>query len=277
VSESPRVSIVIPVYNGGRTVRRALRSALGQTFREREVIVVDDGSTDPRTLAALDEAAEWPGVLLHRQENRGPATARNAGIARAHAAYILPLDADDWLAPTFLERTVPLLDAHPAVGVVHTWVGLVGRHHGIWRTGEFTLRALLARCTIHVSSLFRRKLWEDCGGYDPRFVHTAEDWDLWVSAVARGWHGLCVPEVLAYYHRNGGREAAARAPGVADTVMRTLVTKHRALYEQHVDVALGGMYEHLAAVSQTLERIYHHPLARLVVAGKMHLQALSRR
>jgi glycosyltransferase involved in cell wall biosynthesis len=240
-------------------------------------VVVDDGSTDPRTVAALDEAAELTGVTLHRQANGGPAAARNAGIARARAAYILPLDADDWLAPTFLERTVPVLDADPAVGVVHTWVRLAGRHHGVWRTGEFSLPALLARCTIHVSSLFRRALWESCGGYDPRFVHTAEDWDLWVSAAARGWEGRCVPEVLAYYHRNGGREAAARAPGIADEVMRTLVTKHRALYERHVDVALGGMYEHLMAVSRTLERIYHHPLARLVVAGKTRLEALSRR
>ena len=63
---------------------------------------------------------------MHRTPNRGPAAARNLAIEHARGAYILPLDADDWLAPTFLERTVPLLDADPGVGVVHTWVGLVG-------------------------------------------------------------------------------------------------------------------------------------------------------
>jgi len=260
----PRVSIVMPVFDAGRHLAAALASVRAQTRRDFELVVVDDGSTDARTLALLDEAARRPGVRVHRQANQGPAAARNRAVADARGAYVLPLDADDTLAPEFLARTVPVLDAAPEVGIVHTWVGLTGAHHGTWRTGPFTLAALLARCTIHVSSLYRRALWEDVGGYDPRFVDGAEDWDFWLSAAARGWKALEVPEVLAHYRRSpASRERAARRPGTSGRLMRTLVAKHRPLYEAHLEDALAAMFEELQGVCLSLERIYGHPAARL--------------
>jgi glycosyltransferase involved in cell wall biosynthesis len=89
---------------------------------------------------------------VRRTANRGPAAARNEALGAAAGAYVLPLDADDYLDPAFLARTVPILDAEPGVGIVHTWVGLVGGHVGTWKTGPATIPALLARCTLHVTS-----------------------------------------------------------------------------------------------------------------------------
>ena len=263
---APRVSVVMPVLDAGRDLEQAIRSVTSQSFADRELVIVDDGSRDPTTLALLDAAAGTPGVSVHRTPNRGPAAARNLAIERAHGAYILPLDADDWLEPAFLARTVPVLDADPAVGVVHTWVGLVGQHHGTWRTGPFELPALLARCTVHVTSLYRREIWARAGGYDARFVEASEDWDLWISAAAQGWRGHCIPEVLAYYRRGPhSRERAARQPGAGRRRMATLVAKHRDLYVTHLEDALGGLYEELMQASTTLERIYDHPAARAAV------------
>jgi glycosyltransferase involved in cell wall biosynthesis len=263
---TPRVSIVIPVFNAGEYLAQALRSVAGQTYRDFEVVIVDDGSTDGRTRAILEAAAREPGIAVHRTPNGGPSHARNLAIERARGAYILPLDADDYLAPFFLERTVPLLDAEVELGIVYTWVGLVGGHHGVWRTGEFSVTDLLSRCTIHVSSLYRRKVWEDAGGYDPRFVESCEDWDLWLGAAKRGWRGRCVPEVLVYYRRSASsRELGSRAPGVSTRLMRNLVEKHRDLYVAHLEDAMAGMYERLAAAGLTLERIYHHPAVRAFV------------
>src|SRR5262249_3186102 len=202
MTDAPGGSGVMPVYNAGRWLGQALASVDAQTFRDFELVVVDDGSTEERTRTLLDEAARRPGVTVHRSENRGPALARNLAIERARGAYILPLDADDWLEPAFLAKTVPLLDADPGLGLAYTWVGLAGAHHGVWRTGGFTVPAPLARCTIHVASLFRRELWADVGGYDPAFVESSEDWDLWLGAAARGWRGRCVPEVLVHYRRS---------------------------------------------------------------------------
>jgi glycosyltransferase involved in cell wall biosynthesis len=270
---SPRVSVIVPVFNAGRDLERAVASALAQTWHDLEVVVVDDGSTDAATLAALEAVARHPGVTVHRTENRGPSAARNTAISRSRGAYILPLDADDHLAPTYLARTVPVLDADPAVGVAYTWIGLTGQHTGTWKTGELTLAALLVRCTVHVTALYRRELWTDVGGYDPRFVEGADDWDFWLTAAGKGWTGRCVPEVLAYYQRSEqSRERKARAPGTAGRVMRTLVSKHRALYEAHLEDALAGLYEHLAATSLTLERVYRNPAVRL----GLRLRALVR-
>ena len=274
---TPRVSVIMPVFDAGRDLERALRSVAAQTFVDRELVIVDDGSRDPTTRALLDGAAASGAATVHRTENRGPAAARNLAIERARAPYILPLDADDWLAPRCLERTVPALDADPAVGVVHTWVGLTGEHHGTWRTGPFEIPALLARCTVHVSSLFRREVWVRAGGFDPRFVEASEDWDFWLSAAAQGWRGHCVPEVLAYYHRGPrSRERRARLPGAANRRMQTLVAKHRALYERHLEDALGALYEELMQASTSLERIYDHPAVRLALTARDLLRGRRR-
>jgi glycosyltransferase involved in cell wall biosynthesis len=271
---TPRVSVIIPVYNAGAYLRQALASLDAQTYRDFEVVIVDDGSTDARTLAVLDAARARPNLAVHRTPNQGPARARNTAIERARGTYVLPLDADDYLAPAFLARTVPVLDAEPDVGIVYTWVGLVGDHYGVWRTGGFSLEELLSRCTIHVCSLYRREVWADVGGYDPRFVESCEDWDFWLSAAARGWRARGIPEVLAYYRRAASsRERAAREPGVSANLMRNLVQKHRRLYEEHLETALGGMYERLSSAGLLLERIYNHPAMRLAV----RLRRLGRR
>lgn len=263
---APRVSIVVPVYDSGAYLRDALDSVARQTLRDHETILVDDGSTDPATIALCDAAARTPGVRLIRTANRGPAHARNTGIAAARTPYVLPLDSDDWLAPTFLERTAALLDGDAAVDVAFTWVALVGRHHGTWETGPFAVPEMLSRCTVHVASLYRRRVWELAGGYDPRFVQSCEDWDFWLSALEHGVAGRGIPEVLAYYRRTpASREIGSRAPGISTTLMRDLVAKHRALYVAHVDEAFAAIYERLAAAGVSLERIYHHPVMRAYV------------
>jgi glycosyltransferase involved in cell wall biosynthesis len=266
---SAPVAVIVPVFDAGTLLRRAMRSIAAQTLAPREVIVVDDGSTDPATLAVLDEIARQPHTTLHRTANHGPAAARNLAIAQATAPFILPLDADDHLAPSFLERTVPLLSTRSEIDVVHTWVGLVGRHQGVWRTGDFALPALLARCTVHITSLFRRTLWERVGGFDVGFAAGAEDWDFWLSAAASGARAECVPEVLTYYHRGrDGRERRARSRGTSRDLMAKLATKHRRHYETHLTDALALLYEEYAGTADALERVYEHPLLRLATAWR---------
>ena len=258
-----RVSVVIPVFNAGPLLEQALRSVETQTYRDHEVVLVDDGSTDHATLALLEAAAGRPGMRLCRTPNGGPAAARNLGIEHARGAYIVPLDADDYLAPAFLAKTVAVLDSRPEVGVAYTWVELVGDRSGIWETHGLVLPELLTTNTLHVTALYRRQLWVDVGGYDSRFADTAEDWDFWLGAAERGWTGHCVPEALACYRRTvQGREFRSRVPGASARFMRLLVQKHRALYETHLEEAIASMYERVATSGASLERIYDHPAVR---------------
>lgn len=270
----PSVSVIMPVFNAGRYLKQALGSVSKQTHQDFEVIVVDDGSTDPYTLRLLEDAARLPRLKVCRTENQGPAAARNTAIARARGTYVVPLDADDYLASGFLEQTLAIAERDPTVGIAYTWIGLVGGHRGTWRTGGFSVPELLCRCTLHVTALYRRELWSDVGGYDPRFVESWEDWDFWLTAAARGWKAHCLPQVLAYYRRTpASRELRARRLGVSGRLMRTLVRKHRALYDEHLEEAMAGMYEEYVGVCRSLERLYDHP----AVSMGLRLRALFRR
>ncbi len=265
-ASTPRVSVITPVYNAGRHLLRAAASVEAQTWHDHEHVIVDDGSTDARTLAVLDQVAARPGVTRYRTQRHGPAAARNHAIDRARGAYILPLDADDYLADTYLAETVPLLDGDPSLGVVYTWIGFVGGHRGTWRTGGFGIPALLSYCSLHVTGLYRRQVWQDVGGYDPRFVDSCEDWDFWLGAAARGWRGHRIPKVLAYYRRTRtSRAVRATTREVSGRLMQALVDKHRVLYERHMDAALVGLYQEHTAMCVALERVYRHPLVSIGV------------
>lgn len=112
---SPSISVVIPVYNGERTIARALNSVARQTFKPWEVIVVNDGSTDG-TLMVLDQIAsqcELPRLQVLSRSNQGVARARNWGAEKAHGEYLAFLDADDEWHPTFLEVVAQLIDQFP--------------------------------------------------------------------------------------------------------------------------------------------------------------------
>lgn len=115
---SPRVSVVVPCFNYGRFVAEAVASILAQSFRDFEVIVVDDGSTDdtPDVLRRITD----PRVRVLRQANQGCAAARNAGRALARGEFLAFLDADDLWRPTYLERQMEVLDAEPEVDFCFT-------------------------------------------------------------------------------------------------------------------------------------------------------------
>ncbi|WP_167773012.1 glycosyltransferase family 2 protein [Ramlibacter humi] len=115
---SPRFTIVVPLFNKARFIRGALHSALAQTRRDLEVIVVDDGSTDEG--AAIVEACTDPRVRLIRQANAGVSIARNQAIAAARGEWVVFLDADDWQHPRFLEALARVQDAHPGLDCVAT-------------------------------------------------------------------------------------------------------------------------------------------------------------
>ena len=114
----PKVSVVIPCFNHGRYLEEAVSSVLEQTFGDYEIIVVNDGSTDPFTVDLLKNYHPQKTRTLHT-ENQGLPTARNTGIAAATGDYILPLDADDKIGSEYLEQAVRVMDEQPNIGIVY--------------------------------------------------------------------------------------------------------------------------------------------------------------
>jgi len=212
-SSAPEVTVVIPVYNGGRTIRAALSSVFAQTYRDFEVIVVDDGSTDDTS-----ESVSFSGgaVIYLSQANGGPGRARNTALARASGRFIAFLDADDIWFPRKLELQVAYFKSFPQTGLVHTGSifsaapaatvverldsSAAARHapptnqfapvfHGDLNVN--TLTVMIRREVIDVVGLF-----DEC-----RELHV-EDWDLWLRIAARYPVGY-LPSPLAVHHLGG--------------------------------------------------------------------------
>lgn len=183
-SGAPTLSVVVTCYNLGAFLEEALDSVPQRP--DVEVIVVDDGSTDPATrevLARLDRSR----FKVIEQANLGLAKARNNGIKAALGRYILPLDADNRLHPVFLHRAIAVLDHDPEVGVVYGDAEYFGDREGRWVVGPYDFKRLLRSNYIDACACIRRTAWERAGGYDERMPHMGwEDWDMWLRLSALG-------------------------------------------------------------------------------------------
>jgi GT2 family glycosyltransferase len=244
----PKVSVVIPCFNLAEYLDEAIDSVLAQTFQDFEILVVDDGSNDPYTSNKLS-ALEKPRVRVFRSENQGLAAARNLAIANAYGEYILPLDADDRLAPTFLEKTVAILDERPDVGIVYSEVEWFGEKDGKWDVPPYRFPDILLDNVIVASALFRRSDWELAGGYSTEFRSRWEDYDFWLSLIERGRLSYRIPEVLFYYRqRAGSMTGRARSTNRAP-LYELLYRRHPKLYADNI----GCVFERIAKLEEELQ------------------------
>jgi glycosyltransferase involved in cell wall biosynthesis len=227
------VSIVVPCYNHGRFLVEAVASAHACREPRCEVIVVNDGSDDPGTLAVFEDLRRG-GVTVIDQVKVGPLTAaaaRNTGIAASRGRYILPLDADNRVRPRYPAVATAVLDRDPEVAIVYGDSELFGEQHGIRRPGPFDLERLLRGNYIDTCAVFRREVWEGCGGYHSGSgVEVWEDWDFWLSAAERGYRFHYVPEVLFDYRVRS--DSVSRPRGRAEWRARrdAIAARHRALF-----------------------------------------------
>ena len=234
MSTAPRVAVVIPCYNLGRHLEEAVQSVLGQTRQDFEIVVVDDGSTDPATVALLADYRR-PGTRVVHTPNRGLPAARNHGIQHTEAPYICALDADDKLEPRWLEKGLLALDADPSLAFVSHWVRSFGEEEGDWTPTDCDLPTLLDANTINGAALVRREAVAAVGGFDEDMRDGCEDWDLWLRLVERGYRGAIIPEVLFFYRRRADSMSRAmlREPAYS-ALMHRFVRKHEASYRTHL-------------------------------------------
>ncbi|MDH1050805.1 glycosyltransferase family A protein [Pseudomonas sp. GD03903] len=210
----PLVSVIVPCFNYGRFLPQALRSVRRQTLQDIELILVDDGSDDPRTLRVIRRLARWAGLRVVRQGNSGPGVARNAGIAVAKGRYICCLDADDLLAPDYLEKCVIVLEADSGTRLVHSWMQLFGDECRLAKTRDLNVELLRFINHLGASAVYHRDDWQAVGGYS---IHREqhEDWDFWIRLARIGTRGKVLAEPLFYYRRHlAGRARAVNGRGL---------------------------------------------------------------
>lgn len=201
------VTVLMAVHNGGAYLQEAVASVLSQTFSDLELLIIDDASTDH----AIDDLPRDSRLrVLRNDRNIGQVPSLNRGLSEARTAYVARLDADDLMLPTRLERQVAVLDEHPAVALVGTWMDVVDERGRILAPlrgridsyAGFVSAILSDRIPFgHPSLMYRRDVVLRLGGYDPSLA-PAEDKDLYRRLALQRYEARVVPEPLVRYRRH---------------------------------------------------------------------------
>lgn len=211
MTDLPGVTVCIPCYNQAEYLQQSLLSALAQTVPPAEVIIIDDGSD--LEIVVPSEPDDYPHIPVRvvRVTNRGLVGARNCGLMLARTAGYLPLDADDWLEPDYIERTLPLL---AEADVVVTGIREHEGRTGVYKPGFdrpwnlVTSESMRSTNLFYYASLFRTEMLRSCGGYNSHMnVAGWEDWDLWHDLLDRRARFAAVEEPLFNYRCRPGSMA----------------------------------------------------------------------
>ena len=225
---APLVSVVIPCYNPPPELTEALASVRAQTHPQVEVVLVNDGTTNPAALERLRAAAA---TVTHyiEQPNQGLAAARNAGFRAAAGEFVVPLDADDRLEPAFITACLAEIERHPESAFVYTDYRVFGDVKYVERTPAYDLDALLDQNILIYAALIRRGDWDVAGGYDDSMRLGYEDWDFWLRLAERGRFGRHLDQVLFAYRKHG-RSLLTLAREHHDELVAKIRGSHPALY-----------------------------------------------
>lgn len=231
------VSVIIPCFNDGKYIEEAIESVERQTYLNIEIIICDDGSTDRDTLLLLSKLKKNGLIVIHLN-NSGPATARNKGIEVASGKYILPLDADDKIDKTYIEKAVKIIESDTDIGVVYCQAELFGKKKGKWLLPNYSFDKMIIDNIVFVTALFRKDDWVKVGGYCEDFEHGVEDYDFWLSILELGKKIVQIPEILFFY-RIKRISRTSKFNSRIENLQNTydlIYIRHRKLYMENVDL-----------------------------------------
>jgi glycosyltransferase involved in cell wall biosynthesis len=232
----PLVSVIVPCFNHGRYLRDCLDSIRDQTYPAIETIVVDDASTDPQTVALIEELEKEDVTVLRMPRNGGPSAARNAALDRARGRYILPVDADNQLLPDAIDRLVGQLQgAGEHVGFVYPNLQHFGNRSDYFEAPEYNLYTLLEGNFADTSSLLDREVFDAGLRYPDDIVLGHEDWDFALSLAEREVYGEPARAKTLLYRKTGFTRSDV-VEYSAEEFRDRVVPRHRALYDREVEI-----------------------------------------
>lgn len=260
-SDLPLVSIIVPVYNAEPFLAETMRSILAIQYPNLEILLMDDGCSDGSMAIAREFAEQDSRIRLYSQPNQGASAARNNLIRQAQGKYILPIDADNLVEPTYVTAAVDVLEANPEVKVVTPRTDQFGLRTGEIHYPTYNIHILARKNIIDACAMYRRADWERVGGYCPE-VPTREDWEFWLSMLEFGGEVVRLPNIEFHYRQHGTSKRHRmrhRFHEVIDIVNR----RHPELYERE----FGGPLRHARRLSSFLNGLYRlfHPRRTVLV------------
>lgn len=242
MSVSSHITVIIPCYNDGAYIQQAVDSVVKQTLKADKIILVDDGSKE-ETIQVLHQL-QVENLEIIYQTNQGVSIARNNAIKKATTDFIVTLDADDFMAPTFLEKTKQVLLSQSEVGIVSSYRlnfnEATGKKEVIQPTGGKVSNFLLKN-NGNSNAMFRKVCWEQVGGFDENMKAGYEDWEFWLAILKKNWTMEIVPEVLSHYRiKKTSRDKTALTEH--DVPLRQYIfKKHQDVFMENFDYYTSEM------------------------------------
>lgn len=196
----PLVSIIVPCFNQAQYLEESLQSILNQTYGKWECIIVNDGSSDQTEAVAQQWVEKDSRFIYLKKENEGLCSARNHGIGLSKGEFMLPLDADDKIAPNYVALALDSFQKDTSLKVVYCKAEKFGNETGLWDLQPFSLKAIAIENMIFCSAMYRKTDWERLGGYDNNMIHGFEDWEFWIALLKNGGNVKCL-DIVGFYYR----------------------------------------------------------------------------
>lgn len=192
-----KVSVIIPFYNQDEYIRDTVYSLYNQSYNNFEIIIVNDGSTSALSNDILSKFSDRCKIL--NKENGGLSSARNYGIKQATGEYIICLDSDDIVDPEFISSLVVNIKSNENYVISYSNGIFFDEKEGYWFLFKPNLKDIIQKNSIYCSAMFRKKTWEDVGGYNEKLKRGWEDWDFWISILSKGGEVIKTNKALFRY------------------------------------------------------------------------------
>ncbi len=242
------ISIIVPCYNIAEFLGETLDSVLAQSYTDWECIIIDDGSIDSTANIAEEYIRKDDRFKYIHQKNKGLAGARNTGIKKSSGKYILPLDGDDLIAASYIEKAVKILEEKEEIKVVYAFARFFGAKSNIWRLRNYSYKQLLLGNRIFCSCVYRRVDYDRVKGYDET-MSVYEDWDFLIRLLYPDAQVFRIPEVLFFYRTRQGSLLNSR-----DSEQRCLnARKH--IFKKNVDIYFEYFNKNPMVLYETSETV----------------------
>lgn len=199
VGEKDLLSVVIPYYNLGNVLPETIESIKESEYKNYEIIIVNDGSTDKESIDVLKNYENDKQIRIINIENKGLANARNVGAEAARGEFVGFIDADDKIDKTFYRRAIDILHQYSNVSYVYSWVQYFEGSQGVWPTFNIHIPYLLCANMLAAYSVIRKSDFLNFGKNRIQMEYGMEDYDGWVSLAEHGYLGVSIPEKLNLY------------------------------------------------------------------------------
>ncbi len=256
VRGEPTFTVMVPFYNAAGFFPETLDAIRAQTRGVMEILIVDDGSTEPASVQMLDHLRQQPGIRVIRKPNGGPSSARNFGMRHSGADWIVSVDSDDIICPDYVEKAAACCIRNPGAGVVASVMTIydfgLSTPKYVWTPLGFDLDLLIyMNVGAPGTSVLNRKAVLGVGGYDEN-MPGCEDWELWARMAAAGYRACIMPEfLLKYRSRPEGLNRSLVGPN--EEILKTKIIRRHAAAAPNPDVALRVQWSDTAHARHRIE------------------------